>query len=74
MTANQKDRTGWRWACLVALPVLCCAGHAVLVAVGAGSLVGVISDTTGRVALVALGVVAVPAALAAVLVRSRRTP
>jgi len=35
---DQPDRGGW-WLALLALPVLCCAGPAVLAALGAGSAV-----------------------------------
>ena len=70
MSTDQQDRTGSRWAWLLALPVLCCVGHAVLVAAGVGSLATVVGGTTGRVALVAVGAVVLLGAVV-VLVRRR---
>lgn len=59
-----------RWTWLLAVPVLCCAGHAVLLALGAGSLATVVGGTTGRAALAAVGTVVLLAAVT-VLVRRR---
>ena len=62
-----------RWAWLLAIPVLCCAGHAVLFAVGPGSLAVGVADTTDRTALASFGAVVVLSALVVVLVRRRST-
>jgi hypothetical protein len=66
---HAKTGTGWAW--LLAIPVLCCAGHAVLVALGVGSLAAVVGGTTGAGALAAVGAVVVLAAAVAVVVRRR---
>lgn len=63
--------TDTRWTWLLAVPVLCCAGHAFLVALGVGSLAAVVGGTTGRAALAAGGAVLGLAAVAVVLVRRR---
>lgn len=64
--SGARPGPGWVW--LLALPVLCCVGHAVLVALGVGSLAAAVGGATGRVALGAFGAVALPAAVAAALV------
>ena len=66
---GQRSRTGSRWATLTALPVLCCLGHAVLVALGAGTLTAAAGGTTGGAALAAVGVVVLLAAVAVVVRR-----
>ena len=68
---RERSRTGWAW--LLAVPVLCCAGHAVLLAVGAGSLAAVVGSPTGRTLLTAVGGVVLLAVLSVVLVRRRGT-
>ncbi len=70
MTA-QRSRTGAGRAWL-ALPVLCCAGHALLLAFGAGSLTAVVGGATGRALPAVVGPVVLLAAVL-VLVRRRRT-
>ena len=65
------SRTGASWAWLLALPVLCCAGPAVLAAVGAGSLTAALGSSTGRQVLLAVGT-AVLVAAAVVLAQRRR--
>jgi hypothetical protein len=44
-------RTDSRWLALLALPVVCCLGHAVLLASGVGSLSAVVGARTGSVLL-----------------------
>ncbi len=72
MSTDQKSRTDTRWAWLLALPVLCCVGHAVLLALGVGSLAAVTGAVAGSVLLVAAGVLAAAAALIVVLRRTRQ--
>lgn len=55
---------------LFALPVLCCAGPALLALVGAGSVGAVLGGATGSVALAGAGLAVVGVAVA-VLVRRR---
>ncbi len=38
MTHDQRSRTRAGWLTLLAVPVLCCIGHAVLLAAAVGSL------------------------------------
>ena len=73
MIASQRERsrTGWSW--LLAVPVLCCGGHAVLLALGAGSLAAVVGSTTGRALLTAVGGVVLLAAVGVVMIRRRST-
>jgi hypothetical protein len=63
--------TGAGWAWLLALPVLCCAGPAVLAAVGAGSLTAALGGITGSLFLLAAGTPVLVVA-ATVLARHRR--
>lgn len=65
---STQQRTGW-WSALLALPILCCLGHAVLVAIGAGSLTAVLGGVTGSLALGVTGLLLV---LGGVAWRSRR--
>jgi hypothetical protein len=69
MTAD-GSRTA-RWWTLLALPVVCCLGHAVLLAVGVGSLTAAAGGATGSVAVVSAALLLVAAA-AVVLLRPRR--
>lgn len=46
MSSGRRDLTGSRGAWLLALPVLCCAGHVVLLAVGAGSLTAALGGSS----------------------------
>lgn len=50
MTTDRPPSARW-WA-LLALPVLCCVGHAVLLAVGVGSLAAVTGGVTVSAAVV----------------------
>ena len=72
MSTDQQNRTGSRWLALLALPVLCCVGHAVLLALGVGSLAAVTGAVTGRVVLLTAGLVLAVVAGAVVLHRTRR--
>lgn len=60
---------GWAW--LMALPVLCCAGHALLLAIGAGSLATVAGLATATALPAGVGTVVLLAAVS-VLIRRRR--
>ena len=71
MTPARKDRSGARWLALLALPVLCCVGHALLLAAGVGSLAAVAGAVAGSALMAAAGF-AVVAAVAAVVARRRR--
>jgi hypothetical protein len=57
-----------RWTWLLALPVLCCVGHALVLAVGAGSLAAAVGGLAGSAALAAAALLAV-AGSAVVMVR-----
>jgi hypothetical protein len=67
MTASPSSG---RWAWLLALPVLCCVGHAVVLAVGAGALAAVVGGLAGSAVVAAVGLLAV--VVAAVVVARRR--
>lgn len=54
MRAEQQDRAGSRLTWL-AVPVLCCVGHPVLLALCVGSLAAVVGGSTGRTLLAATG-------------------
>ena len=71
MSTDQRDRTGSRWAWLLALSVLCCVGHAVLVALGVVSLAAVTGAVTGGLLVPAVGTVVLLAAVVVVLVVRR---
>jgi len=45
-----RERSGW-WFTLLAVPVLCCAGSALLAAIGISSLGALLAVGTGQVAL-----------------------
>lgn len=64
-------RTGAGGVWLLGLPILCCAGPAVLAAVGAGSLTAGLGSITGSLVLLATGT-AVLVVVAVVLARRRR--
>jgi hypothetical protein len=51
MTHDQRSRTRAGWLTLLAVPVLCCIGHAVLLAAGVGSLTAVTGAATGSTVL-----------------------
>ncbi len=70
MSADQQARTGSRWLALLALPILCCVGHVVLLALGVGSLAAVTGAITNRVLLAVVGVAVVVVAGVVVLRRT----
>ena len=65
------ERRG-RWLALLAVPVLCCAGPALLAAVGVGSVGALAGAVTGGVTLVAAGLVVAGGSAAVLLWRRRR--
>lgn len=74
MTGPRDPRRGSGWLmALFALPVLCCAGPAVLAAFGAGSVGALLGGATGSAILVVAGL-AVGCVALAVLARRRRAP
>jgi LPXTG-motif cell wall-anchored protein len=70
MSRDQRGRAGG--LALLGLPVLCCVGHAVLLAAGVGSLTAVTGAAAGSALLGAAGLAVLVGALAAVLLRRRR--
>ena len=62
-----------RWWPLLALPVLCCVAHVVLLAVGVGSVTALVGGAVGSAVVAATGVVLTAVAVA-VLLRRRRRP
>ncbi len=62
---------GWTVA-LFALPVLCCAGPALLAALGAGSVGALLSGPTGSVALAVAGLAVAGVAVAGLARRRAR--
>ncbi len=60
---STQQRNGW-WFAVLALPILCCVGHAVLLAIGLGSLTAVLGGATGSAALVVTGLLLPLAGLA----------
>lgn len=70
MTGRRTTGTGWAW--LLALPVLCCAGHAVLLALGAGTLTAALGGVSGSLVFLTAG--AAVLVVAAVLLVLRRRP
>lgn len=60
------------WLALLAVPVLCCAGHAVLLAVGVGSITSLVGGVAGSAAIAAAGLLVLFAT--AVALRRRRRP
>ena len=69
MTGPQERTAGRGLIALLALPVLCCVGHAVLLAVGVGSVTALLGGATGSVLLVGVGLLL---AVGAVVVLRRR--
>ena len=67
------ERSRW-WLAVLAIPVLCCAGPALLAAVGIGSLGALVAAGTGQVVLAVVLAVAVPATIAVASARRRRPP
>lgn len=73
MTNRQREPQGCggRWLALPALAIFCCAGSALLAAVGAGSVGVLLGETTGSPVLVTAGLLLLLAAAARLLVRRR---
>lgn len=72
MTGSRESKqslSGWKLA-LFALPVLCCAGPALLAAIGAGSVGALLGGAAGSLALAVAGLVVV-GVVVAVLARRR---
>jgi hypothetical protein len=63
-----------RWSLLLALPVLCCVGHVVLIAVGVGSVTALVGGAAGSAVLAAAGLLLTAVAVAALLRRRQRPP
>jgi hypothetical protein len=61
-----------RWWPLLALPVLCCVGHVVLLAVGVGSVTALVGGAVGSAVVAAAGVLLAVVAVAALLRRRER--
>ena len=69
---SQPDKTAGRgWLALLALPVLCCVGHAVLVAAGVGSLTALVGGATGSVLLLGAGLLLIAGAVVVLRRRDR---
>ena len=64
------ERSGW-WVALLAIPVLCCAGPALLAAIGVGSVSVLAGGLTGATGLIVIGLLAVGVAIALAWRRSR---
>ncbi len=64
-----RERSGW-WLALLAVPVLCCAGPALLAAIGISSLGALVAAGTGQVALAV--VLAAAAVVTVVVLAARR--
>ena len=71
MSTDQQDRSS-RWLALLAVPVVCCVGHAVVLSLGVGSLAAVTGALTGRVVLGGVGLALTVAAGALALRRTRQ--
>lgn len=74
MTGQQPDgpkHSGW-WIAAAAVPILCCAGPALLTALGVSGLGAVVGGATGNLALAAFGVCAAGVAVLLLLRRSGR--
>ena len=68
-----KPNRGGRWLALPAAAVLCCAGPALLTAVGAGSVGALVGGATGSVVLAFAGLILLLATAAVTVRRRRRT-
>ena len=66
-----KKPGGW-WLGLLAVPVLCCAGPALLAAIGIGSVGALLAAGTGRVVLAVALALTVLATVAVLTARTRR--
>jgi drug/metabolite transporter (DMT)-like permease len=69
MTRPSPNR---RWWPLLALPVLCCVGHAVLLAVGVGSVTALVGGAVGSAVVAAAAVLLTAVAVTALLRRRER--
>lgn len=72
MTPDQQGRTGARWLALLALPVLCCVGHGLLLAAGVGSLTALTGVAADNGLLVAAGALLLAFAAVLLVRRQRR--
>ena len=70
--APKQRGTGWMVA-LFALPILCCAGPALLAALGAGTVGALLGGATGSIALAIAGLAVLGAAVAVLTLRRRAT-
>ena len=68
---SKPSRSGWKLA-LFALPVLCCAGPALLAAIGAGSVGALLGGAAGSLALAVAGLVVVVGVAVIARRRARR--
>ena len=66
-----QERSSW-WLALLAVPVLCCAGPALLAAVGVGSLGAVFAAGTGQVVLAVSLALVVLTTVIVLIARARR--
>jgi hypothetical protein len=73
MTGPREPKQGaGRWmVALFALPILCCAGPALLAALGAGSVGVLLGGATGSVALAIAGLAVAGVAVAVLVLRRR---
>ena len=69
-TPPTAERKGW-WVALLAVPILCCAGPALLAAIGVGSVSVLAGGLTGATGLIVIGLLAVGVAIALAWRRSR---
>ena len=68
---ERREPGGW-WLALLAVPVLCCAGPALLAAVGVGSVAALFAAGTGRTVLTVTLALVVLATVAVLTARTRR--
>jgi len=67
----KPERSGW-WVALLAIPVLCCAGPALLAAVGVGSVGALFAAGAGQVVLAVALALAALTTVAVLTARARR--
>ena len=73
MTGPREPPKGSGWAlALLAMPVLCCAGPALLAALGAGSLGALLGGATGSIAVAFAGLAVVRVAVGVIARRRTR--
>ncbi len=68
--SKRSDRSGW-WFAIAAVPILCCAGPAVLAALGAGGVA--FGSTSGNLAVAVIGVLVAALGLLSFLRRRGRS-